>query len=448
MSQLALLGGSPIRTKGFARQNTIGAAEKTAVMEVLDSGVLSKFLGEYDPDFYGGPRVKALESAFATRFGARHAVSTNSATTALQVSVAATGLGPGDEVIVSPYTMSASATAILHQHAVPVFADVLPGTFCLDPASIRARISPSTRAIMVVHIFGQPADMKPILEIAKEHGLAIIEDSAQAIGATYDGQYAGTFGDAGVFSLNYHKIIHSGEGGVVLCRDDVVAERARMVRNHGECIVEAIGWSDISNTMGSNYRMTEIEAAIASVQLSRLDHLLECRQQLAARLSARLGAFGPAIKPPEVHPLATHAYYVYAVRLDPDTLQVSRHTFVEALAAEGIPFGEGYVRPLYLLPLFQRRTVYPRTQCPWSCPEYTGSVSYDRGLCPVAERLHEQELILADLCHDPLTPEDMDDVTDAFEKILSNLDALREWEHGKTRSTSEDPGSRAGRWRR
>lgn len=447
MSQLALLGGKPIRTGGFAPQNTIGAEEKAVVMEVLDSGVLSKFLGEPDADFYGGPRVKKVESEFAARFSAKHAIATNSATTALHVSVAAAGLGPGDEVIVSPYTMSASATCILQQHAIPVFADVRDDTFCLDAQSIRERITPYTRAIMVVHIFGQPADMDSILEIAREHNLKVIEDAAQAIGTTYKRRYAGTLGDAGVLSLNYHKIIHSGEGGIILCDDDVVAERARMVRNHGEAVVEAMGWSDIANTMGSNYRMTEIEAAVASEQLKKLDSLLKHRNMLATHLTHRLRSLHAAVRPPFVDPAATHAYYVYAVRLEPERLGVSRRTFVAALAAEGIPFGEGYVRPLYLMPMYQQRKVYPHGNCPWTCGEYKGTVSYEKGLCPTAERLHEEELILADICHHPLTIRDMDDVADAFEKILTEIGSLREWEYERESTKTESAHGRAGRWR-
>jgi dTDP-4-amino-4,6-dideoxygalactose transaminase len=401
-------------------------------MEVLDSGVLSKFVGEYGPDFYGGPRVKKIESEFAARFGVRHAIATNSATTALHVAVAAAGIGPGDEVIVSPYTMSASATSVLMQNAVPVFADVQDDIFCLDPDSVRKRITPYTRAIMVTHLFGHPADMKPIMEIAQEYNLRVLEDAAQAVGATYNGEFAGALGDVGVMSLNFHKIIHAGEGGIVLTNDDTLAERARLVRNHGECVVERMGWTDIVNTMGSNYRMTEIEAAIGAEQLRKLDRLVAHRRKLAGHLTRRLAGLDGIVKPPITNPRATHTFYAYPVRFNGLRAGVSRHTFTRALRAEGTSFNEGYVRPLYLLPLYQKRTVYGTCGCPWTCGHYKGKVSYEKGICPNAERLHERELLLADICHYPLTTEDMDDVANAFDKILRHLPELKAWEttHG------------------
>jgi perosamine synthetase len=426
-NRLALLGGKPIRTRPFALQNTIGKEEKRAAMKVLDSGVLSKFLGEYGSDFLGGPYVKKIEAEFAARFGARHAIATNSATTALQVAVAAAGLGPGDEVIVSPFTMSASATSILMQNAIPVFADVQDDIFCLDPKSIQDCITPHTRGIVVTHLFGHPADMKPIIDIARAHDLRVIEDAAQSIGATYNGAFTGTIGDLGVLSLNRHKIIHTGEGGIVLTNDDKMAERARLVRNHGECVVGRMNWENIVNTMGSNYRMTEIEAAIGVEQLRKLGRLLAHRNKLAAYLSSRLKELGGVVKPPVIYSNATHAFYLYTLKL-PESLGVSRHTFARALQAEGVPFNEGYVQPLYLLPLYQQRVVYGERGCPWTCSHYDGNVSYQKGICPTSERLYERDLLCADICHHPLTPNDMDDVADAFQKISEQMADLMAWE--------------------
>ena len=215
-ARLAIAGGSPVRSRPFPPQNTVGEEERRAVLEVLDSGVLSQFLGEWSDDFLGGPRVKTCEQAFAERFGAKHAVSVNSATTGLQVAVAAARIEPGDEVIVSPYTMSASAAAVVLHDAIPVFADVEDSTYGLDPAAVRAAITPRTRAVLSTHLFGHPARMDELLEIGRDHQLAIVEDAAQSIGATWHGSETGTLGTVGVLSLNYHKIIHSGEGGMVL----------------------------------------------------------------------------------------------------------------------------------------------------------------------------------------------------------------------------------------
>jgi dTDP-4-amino-4,6-dideoxygalactose transaminase len=428
VNKLALFGGEPVRRRPFPTQNTIGEEEKHAVIEVLDSGVLSQFVAVYGPYFLGGPRVRKLEDEFAGRFKAKYAIGTNSATTALHAAVAAAGIGPGDEVIVSPYTMSASATSILMQQAIPVFADVQDDTFCLDPSSVRKRITPYTRAILVTHLFGHPANMKQLLEIAREYDLRLIEDAAQAVGATYEGKCAGAIGDAGIMSLNFHKIIHTGEGGVVLTNDEDIANRVRLVRNHGETSVEDMKLENIANTMGSNYRMTEIEAAIGVEQLHKLDALLEHRNRLAGYLTNQLTKLGKPVKPPVIYPNVTHSFYDYVVRLDERELGISRHTFAEALRAEGVTFNEGYVKPLYMLPLFQKKIAYGKDGCPWTCNHYRGNVSYDKGICPVTERLFEHELLWGDVCHSALTTEDMDDVADAFRKVMDNIPELEGWE--------------------
>jgi perosamine synthetase len=424
VSQLALHGGDPVRRHPFPEHNTIGEAERAAVLEVLDSGVLSGFLGTWSAEFYGGARVRACEEAFANRFCASDAIAVNSATTALQVALAAAGVQPGDEVIVPPFTMSASAATIVAQNAVPVFADIEDQTYGLDAVSVRERITPYTRAIVVVHLFGHPTRMDELLELSERHDLAIIEDAAQSIGATWHGRETGTIGTAGVLSLNRHKLIQCGEGGIVLTNDPAVARIARMARNHGEVVVDDEG-GDPFNTLGSNFRMTEIEAAIASSQLEKLAGLLEIRRRLAARLTARLEQL-PLIAPARTEPDCESSHYVYPVRLLPDLLdRVDRSVFARALEAEGIPVGTGYVKPIYLQPMYQNRDGRGRAGCPWSCGHWHGAVSYAPGICPVTERLWRRELILLDTVRAPLTEHDVDDVADAFEKVLGSLDELR-----------------------
>lgn len=424
MSKLALAGGPPVRTRPFPAHMTIGKEERRAVREVMDSGVLSEFLGSWGEEFYGGPRVRSCEQMFAQRFDTRFAISVNSATTGLQVALAAAGIEPGDEVIVPPYTMSATAATIVAQNAVPVFADVEDQTYGLDPASVADRITRHTRAIVVVHLFGHPARMDGLLELAERHDLAIVEDAAQAVGARWHGRHAGTMGVAGVLSLNYHKIIHCGEGGIVLADDPEVARIAQMVRNHGEVVVDDEG-GDPFNTLGSNFRLTEIEAAIGSAQLQRLDELLAIRRRLAARLTARLERH-VQLAPAQTAPGCTSSHYVLPIRLQPDLLEiVDRSAIARALRAEGIPVTTGYVKPIYLQPLYQQRIGRGRRGCPWTCGHWMGTVSYEHGICPVTERLWERELMLLDVCRAPLTERDADDVADAFEKVLGSLDDLR-----------------------
>lgn len=428
MTKLALFGGPKVRNTPFPVYCTIGEEEKRAVMEVLDSGVLSKFLGTWSPDFYGGPRVQKLEKEWAAYFGVKHAVSMNSATSGLYAAVGAAGVGPGDEVIVSPYTMAASATAALVYGAIPVFADIDPDIFCLDPKSIRERITPRTRAIIAVDIFGHPAEYDEIMAMAREHELVVIEDAAQAPGATYKGRYAGTLGHMGVFSLNYHKTIHCGEGGVVVTDDDRFAERLQLIRNHAEVVVDKKGVSDLTNMIGFNYRMTEIEAAIASEQLKKLESLVRPRIEAAEYLTSKLKRF-PGLTPPTVRPYVRHGYYVYAMKYDASVTGVPRERFAEALRAEGIPCGTGYVRPLYLEPVYQKRFGYGRNGFPFRCAKNRSVVSYERGICPVCERMHFEQLVSLGICHANISRTDLDDVLRAIDKLYSHLDELKTEAH-------------------
>ena len=227
--QLALFGGPKTIVQSFRPYNPIGVEEVDAAKQVIESGVLSQFLACWHDDFYGGPKVREFENAWASYFGVKHAVTVNSWTSGLIAAVGAIGIEPGDEVIVSPWTMSASATAILQWNAIPVFADIEPNTFCLDPVSVEDNITSRTKAIMAVDIFGHSADMDYLNRIADKYNLKVISDTAQSPGALYKGRHAGTLADIGGFSLNYHKHIHTGEGGVLVTDDSNLAERLQLI---------------------------------------------------------------------------------------------------------------------------------------------------------------------------------------------------------------------------
>ncbi len=406
-SPLALLGGQPVCPGPWPDGNTIGEEEKQAVLEVLDSGVLSGFKAGAGPEFLGGPRVRELERQWAAYFGVTHAVAFNSLTSGLFAAIGALGIGPGDEVIVSPFTMSASAVCPLAYGATPVFADIDPETFCLDPESVAACLTPKTRAIVVVHLFGRPAEMAAIMALATRHGLRVIEDCAQAPAAKDHGRRVGTIGDIGGFSLNAHKTIHCGEGGVLVTDDDELALRLQLIRNHGEVAVEGLGADRFESVFGGNHRMTEIEAAIAAIQLQRLEQLTEIRVRLAAYLSRRLADL-PGVAPPRaVAPGSRHVFYRYAMRYQREQAGLPRELFVSAVRAEGIELRAEYVRPIYWEPLFQRR-------------------GYARGLCPAAEAAYERDLIFGHFCRWPLTERHMDEVVGAFEKVLRHREQLLE----------------------
>lgn len=423
MAELALFGGKPVREKPFPPYRSIGKEEAAAAAQVMESGNLSQFLGAWDPDFFGGPKIREFEKAWADAFEAKHAVSVNSNTSGLFACIGAAMVGPGDEVIVSPYTMSASALAPIIYNAVPIFADIQEDIFCLDPKSIEARITPRTKAILVVHIFGHPADMDPIMALAKKHNLIVIEDCAQAPGAKYKGRPVGTIGHMGVFSLNYHKHIHTGEGGVIVTNDDRMATRLQLIRNHGETVIEDMRHNEVANMFGFNFRLTELQAAIGIEQLKKLERLIAPRIELAGYLAEKMKSFG-VFTPAVTYPGCRHVFYVHAIKFNAKKAGVSRNLFLEAVRAEGIPLAGGYVKPLYWQPMYQKKLAHGKSGFPFVGPHYDGKPDYSRGICPVTERMHMDELFYHDLMRPPLTKKDMDDMISAFDKVLGHSDAL------------------------
>jgi perosamine synthetase len=409
---LAVRGGTPVLGRPLRPYSSVGAEELERVCATVRSGCLSGFYGSWGEQFLGGPQIKAFEQAWGQRFGARHVVSVNSATSGLFAAVGAIGVGPGDEVIVPPYTMSATAMAPLVYGGVPVFADIEPDTFCLDVQAVSEAITPRTRAIIAVNLFGHPAPLARLRDLADRRGLKLIEDNAQGPLATEGGRYAGTVGHLGVFSLNYHKHIHTGEGGLCVTEDDDLALRLRLIRNHGENVVESLGLEDLTNLIGFNYRMTELSAAVGLAQLERIDLHVERRQRLAERLSEGVAGL-EGLTPPVPRPGCRHVYYVWALRFDSEKMGISRETFSEALTAEGFPHFTGYVRPLYLLPAFQKRIAFGRSGYPFNL----SSVNYRKGLCPVAERMYEKELVCFETCaYDP-DEEETQQLIEAIRKV-------------------------------
>jgi perosamine synthetase len=420
--KLALLGGAKTIQTAFKRYNSIGEEEVQAAKRVIESGVLSQYLGAWHEDFYGGPKVREFERNCAKFFRVKHAVTVNSATSGLIAAIGALGIEPGDEVIVSPWTMCASATAILQWNAIPVFADIDPETFCLDPKSVEDNITPHTKAIMAVDIFGQPADMDALLAIARKHGLKVISDSAQAPSALYKGKYAGTLADIGCYSLNYHKHIHTGEGGILVTDDDELAERLCLIRNHAEAVVGDKGVTNLTNMIGYNFRLGEIECAIGIEQLKKLDRFVETRQRIADRLSkGLLGLSG--LRTPVVRSGCTHVYYYYPMILDVPLLGVSRDKIHAALNAEGVPVGNRY-QNLHLLPMFQRKIAYGSRGFPWTSDICKRDVNYGKGICPVAEELNDSTYLGFGVCVYDLSEEDVDLIVQAFKKVWDGLGQL------------------------
>lgn len=430
-TELAINGGEPVRVKPWIDNITIGAEEKNAVLRVLDHGYLSLFEGSHNPDrpfsFNGGREVRSLEAEWSEFYGSKYSVSVNSATSGLYAAIGALGLGYGDEIIVSPYTMSACAMAPMIYGAIPIFADVDPNTGCLDPDSILSRLTTRTKAILVVHQFGFPADMDKIMKIAASHKLKIIEDCAQAHGAKFKGQYVGTIGDIGVFSLNVNKTIQSGEGGVCVTNDADLAYRLQLIRNHGEAVVGAAEYENITNIAGFNYRMTEVTAAISREQLKKLNNLNRKRLNLVEQLKNGLNQytfFSPLRGPVECESCncnnnskCVSTYYIFPIQFLSNNLNFDRSTFVEALNAEGMIYYQGYTKPLYLQPVYQRRKLFKHGY-PFSAIENRECIQeYSAGLCPVAERFYFDEMVINEHVRCPHTSEDIKDLIQAVEKI-------------------------------
>jgi perosamine synthetase len=387
--RLAIHGGIPTVSRPLKPFSGIGARERDAVLGFLDRGTaLSGFHGSAQPTFFGGPEVKAFEAAWCKRFGVAHAVSVNSATSALIAAMGAIGIGPGDEVITSPYTMTATAIAPLFYGGIPVFADIDPDYFCLDVESVERALTPRTRAILAVNIFGHPAELKKLRALADARGLYLVEDNAQAVLAEEGGHLAGTIGHIGIYSLNIHKHIQTGEGGVCVTADAALAKRLQLIRNHGENVVDWLEVDDLTNMVGFNFRMPELAAALGLAQLERIDELVERAESLAKRLTEGTSNL-KGFTVPSVRAGCRHNYFMWSAKIDPTQLGASRSAFSAALTAEGFPNAQGYVEPIYRIPMFQKRIAIGKDGFPFNLSDRI----YPDGLCPVAEAMRDTRLL-------------------------------------------------------
>jgi len=354
----------------------IGEEEKKAVMAVLDSGMLAQ-----------GPRVKEFEEKWAEFVGTRHAVATSSGTTALQIALSCMGLKQGDEVITTPYTFFASASSILYTSARPVFVDIDPETYNLDPAQLESVISLQTKAIVPVHLYGLPSDMGPINEVAKAHDLMVLEDACQSHGAEYRGKRAGALALAGCFSFYPTKNMIAGEGGMITTDDEELASASRLMRDHG------MSAKYRHTSLGYNYRMMDLCAAIGLEQLKKLEGFNAKRIENAHYLNEKLAGV-EGIVTPSTPDGVKHVFHQYAI-LVKSGYPLERDGLLEHLRAEGVGAGLGYPVPVYQQEVFRE-------------------LGYDTIQCPVVEDVVSRTILLP--VHPALSKEDLDAIVGAIEK--------------------------------
>ena len=400
--KLAIEGGQPLRTLPFPSWPVWDEREEQLLLEVLHSGHWG---------ILNGGKVAQFQDKFARFQGAEHALCVTSGTAALEIALRALGIGPGDEVITTPYTFVATPSAAFLTGARPTFVDINPSTYLLDPAQVEKAITPRTKAIMPVHVAGCPVDMDGITDVARRHNLFVIEDACQAWGAAWNGRPVGAIGDLGCFSFQASKNINAGEGGALVTNSSELAERCWSLHNVGR--IRTGAWYQ-HEFLGWNYRMTEWQGAILLAQFERLPEHMERRSDNATYLSARLTQAGGLI-PAKVDPRVTrHAWHLYMATYDPDAFGGKPCAeFITMLRAEGIPCSPGY-RPLNQMPALLRALAEQAGQIhPWDTADTNLPVL---PACPVAEDLCErtvwltQNLLLGD-------HEDMDDIVAAVAKI-------------------------------
>ena len=417
---LAINGGTPVlKRSDYGNWPIITQDDRRFINEVLDSGIVA-----------GGtaPQVAALEREWAEYVGSKHCLTTTSGTAALHMALAAVGAGPGDEIITSAFTFLASASCALHQNAIPVFVDIDPRTYNMDPAKLEATITERTKAIIPVHIQGLSADLDPIMEIARKHNLYVIEDACQSHGAEYKGKKVGTFGDIGTFSLNNFKNLCGGEGGLFTTDDEAYLQKGVLVRCFGD-EVDEVSRRRVYNAsiLGYMYRNQELPAALTRGQLMHLDERNAVRIANANYLTAELSKI-PGVIPPYCPPECKHVYFMYNTRFDPKAagLDVEPRRFriavEKALYKEGMLVGQWQTMPVPAQDLFQSKLGYGGSSYPWLVNEAQG-IHYDYNVdnFPVAKMLCDTYTVVHGV-HAPNGKELMDKILSAFHKVFDNLD--------------------------
>ena len=391
MDKPAICGGEPVRdTKIFYGHQYIDDADIQAVVEVLKSDTITC-----------GPKITELEEKLCRITGAKYAVVCSNGTAALHMACMAAGVSEGDEVITTPITFAASANCALYCGATPVFADIEPETYNIDPAKVEAAVTQRTRAVVAVDYTGQSVALNPLKQICRKHGLTLIEDGAHVIGTKYEGKANGSIADMTTFSFHPVKTVTGGEGGAVLTNDEALYRKLLLYRSHGITRDTSLmehepdgAWYYEQVDLGYNYRITDIQAALIISQLDKLDMFSKRRKEIVARYNEAFGKLEMLFVQKEI-PESDTTRHLYILRIVPEKLRIDRRQFFDALAAENVCCNVHYI-PTYYFPYYEK-------------------LGYRRGLCPNAEKLYEEMISLP--LYYAMTDEDVESVIEAVTKI-------------------------------
>ncbi len=391
---------SPVRSTPFPRRTPFGERE----VELVTRAVRSQSLFWHD-----GTMVKDLQTGFAGLYGATHAAASSSGTAAIHVALGALDLEPGDEVITAPITDAGTIVPIVYQNAIPVFADIGPG-YTMDPADVEARVTPRTKAILAVHLFGNPCDMSALSDIARRHDLYLVEDCSQAHLTEYQGRLLGTLGDIAAFSLQQSKHMTTGEGGVTITSRDDLAERMSLFVDKGW--TRAPGWgARVYAFLAPNYRMTELQGAVGVAQLEKVRDVVERRHSLGTRLRGRLEGLDGVILP-EIPPGGRPSYWLFAFEVT-----VPARDFAHALGEEGIPAGDGYIgEPIFIcMDALAGKRTFGNSGHPFNGAFGHEQVEYRKGMCPRTELALSRMITIG--INENYSDGDIDDVARGVEVV-------------------------------
>lgn len=383
------------------------------------NSILAAKLKDLEVRFLGGKYVRKLESDVAKKLRVKFCVSANSATSCLHMALGSINIGPGDEVLVPSMSFNSTATSILYVNAIPKFVEVKKDTFCIDPIDIRKKITKNTKAIIVVHLGGNAADMDEIIKISRKFKIPIIEDAAQAPGCKYKKNYLGTIGDIGILSLTETKNITCGEGGLLLTNNKNYAKRSRLIRNHGEGVVpDNLMKDDYENIIGMNYRLTELQSVIAIEQFANLKKINVLRKQNSDYLIKELKQFKNILIPQKIEKKTEYYPYILKFLWNGDHI-IKKELLIKKLNLLGIPFTAGYGRMMHENPIFSKLIAY-KNGCPYFCsPNIKISKKYGKNILPISEELNKK-FIWFKFIHPPNGKKQMQFIISAFKKILSN----------------------------